>query len=211
MSRITRGKIALRKEVVDFNGIVASALASCRPLIEARRHRVDLELPEDEVRVDADPTRLSQIVFNLVSNAVKYTPEGGYIGISVTREPAAAVLRVRDTGIGIAPELLPHVFDLFVQGHRSLDRADAGLGIGLTVVKRLVELHGGSVAASSSGPGKGSEFCVRLALAARPADPERHCAASGTAVPQGPAPAPRRRRQSRRGEHARRPPGSDGP
>ena len=165
VSRITRGKIALRKEIVDLNGVVAGALASCRPLIEARRHAVDLDLPADAVLVDADPTRVSQIVLNLVSNAAKYTPEGGRIGIVIVREADAAVLRVRDTGIGIAPELLPRVFDLFVQGHRSLDRVEGGLGIGLTVVKRLVALHGGTVEAASGGPDRGSEFCIRLPLA----------------------------------------------
>ena len=167
MSRITRGLIALRREVLDLNQVAKGAVGSCRPLIDARKQEMKLDLSPGDVPVNADPTRLAQIVVNLVSNAVKYTPEGGHITVTVTRESDSAVLRVRDTGIGIAPELLPRVFDLFVQGQRSLDRADGGLGIGLTIVKRLVELHGGSMAAASAGPGHGSEFSVRLPLAAR--------------------------------------------
>jgi len=168
VSRITRGKIVLRKEIIDLNGLVAGAVASSRPLIDARRHQVKVELAPEEVPVDADSTRLAQIVVNLLSNAVKYTPEGGRLAVSVEREADCAVLRVRDSGIGIAPELLPRVFDLFVQGQRSLDRVEGGLGIGLTIVKRLAELHGGTVAASTQGAGQGSEFSVRLPLARVP-------------------------------------------
>jgi PAS domain S-box-containing protein len=165
VSRITRGKIALKKEIVDMNRVVARTLESCRPLIDAHKHMVELQLADEELPVDADSTRLSQVVLNLISNAVKYTTEGGHITIAVRREDGEAVLRVHDTGIGIAPELLPKVFDLFVQGDRSLDRTEGGLGIGLTLVRRLVEMHGGSVSASSGGSGEGSEFLVRLPLA----------------------------------------------
>jgi PAS domain S-box-containing protein len=165
VSRITRGKISLKREILDMNRMVARTLASCRPLIDAHKHAVELQLADEELPVDADSTRLSQVVLNLISNAVKYTPEGGHITIGVRREDGEAVLRVHDTGIGIAPELLPKVFDLFVQGDRSLDRTEGGLGIGLTLVRRLVEMHGGSVSASSGGHGEGSEFVVRLPLA----------------------------------------------
>ncbi|HEV8256650.1 MAG TPA: MASE1 domain-containing protein [Casimicrobiaceae bacterium] len=165
VSRITRGKISLKREILDMSRVVARTLASCRPLIDAHKHVVELQLADEELPVDADSTRLSQVVLNLISNAVKYTPEGGRITIAVSREDGVAVLRVHDTGIGIAPELLPKVFDLFVQGDRSLDRTEGGLGIGLTLVRRLVEMHGGSVFASSGGHGEGSEFVVRLPLA----------------------------------------------
>ncbi|TMH18747.1 MAG: PAS domain S-box protein [Betaproteobacteria bacterium] len=165
VSRITRGKIALKKEILDVNAVVARTLESCRPLIDARKHAVELRLPDEELPVDADSTRLSQVVLNLISNAVKYTPEEGRITIALSREDGEAVLRVRDTGIGIPAALLPKVFDLFVQGDRSLDRTEGGLGIGLTLVKRLVEMHRGSVSAASGGLGEGSEFVVRLPLA----------------------------------------------
>jgi len=172
-SRITRGTIILRKEVVDLGSVVAGAVESCRPLIDARRHAVKVELAREKVPVDADPTRLAQVVVNLLGNAAKYTPEGGQLAVTVAREGDSAVLRVHDSGIGISPELLPRIFDLFVQGHRSLDRVEGGLGIGLTIVKRLVELHGGRVAATTHGPGEGSEFTVRLPLAER--RPEAAC------------------------------------
>ena len=165
VSRITRGKISLKREILDMNRMITRTLASCRPLIDAHRHALELRLPDEELPVDGDSTRLSQVVFNLISNAVKYTPDGGRITIAVKREDGEAVLRVHDTGIGIAPALLPKVFDLFVQGDRSLDRTEGGLGIGLTVVRRLIEMHGGSVSAASSGHGEGSEFVVRLPLA----------------------------------------------
>jgi PAS domain S-box-containing protein len=166
VSRITRGKISLKKETVDLNRVVTRALESSRPLIDSRKHDVKLRLGDGEILVEADPTRLSQIVLNLISNAVKYTPQGGRITVGVGRDGDRAVLRVADTGVGIHASLLPKVFDLFVQGDRSLDRTEGGLGIGLTLVKRLVEMHDGSVSAFSGGPGEGSEFVVRLPLAA---------------------------------------------
>ena len=165
VSRITRGKIDLKKERLDLNRLVSRVLEAYGPPIEARRHEVELKLAPQPLPVDADPTRLSQIVHNLVSNAVKYTPEGGQITVRVTREGDLAVLRVRDNGIGIPADLLPNVFGLFVQGDRSLDRTEGGLGIGLTLVKRLAELHGGSVEGASRGSDTGSEFTVRLPLA----------------------------------------------
>jgi len=188
VSRITRGKIALKKELLDLNTMVARTVESCQPQIDAHKHVVELHLADDEMPVEADSTRLSQIILNLISNAVKYTPQGGRITITVTREDDMGVLRVRDSGIGIHPTLLPKVFDLFVQGDRSLDRTEGGLGIGLTLVRRLVEMHGGSVAAFSNGPGHGSEFVVRLPLAAG-----RSVAAEAAKKPAIQVPAARRR------------------
>ncbi|HEX8013106.1 MAG TPA: MASE1 domain-containing protein [Casimicrobiaceae bacterium] len=165
VSRITGGKIALKKEILELNALVAHALESCRPLLDARRHTVELDLSDEPLRVDGDRTRLAQVLLNLIHNAGKYTPEGGRIVIEVRREDELALVRVRDNGIGISGALLPKVFDLFVQGDRSLDRTEGGLGVGLTLVRRLTEMHGGSVAAFSAGPGDGSEFVVRLPLA----------------------------------------------
>jgi PAS domain S-box-containing protein len=162
VSRITRGVITLRKETVDLAPIVNQSVELVRPLIQARRHELTVVLPAETVRVEADPTRLVQIVANLLSNAAKYTEPGGRIGLSVERQGNEMVLRVTDNGIGIAPNLLPHVFDLFVQAEPSLARSEGGLGIGLTLVRRLAEMHGGRVTAQSGGPHQGSEFVVCL-------------------------------------------------
>ena len=184
VSRITGGKIALKKEILDVSAAVSHALESCRPLLEARRHTVELRLSDEPLQVDADATRLSQVLLNLINNAVKYTPEGGRISIEAGRENDLAVVRVRDNGIGISAALLPRVFDLFVQGDRSLDRTEGGLGIGLTLVRRLVEMHGGSVAAFSEGAGDGSEFVVRLPLALGHAVTTRPAPAGAQAPPR---------------------------
>ena len=162
VSRITRGKVALAREPLDLATIVNRAVETSLPLIEARRHQLDLALPPEPVRVDGDLTRLVQVVGNLLNNAAKYTDEGGYIRLEAAQEDGKAVIRVRDNGMGVPADLLPHVFDLFSQADRSLDRSQGGLGIGLTLVRRLVELHGGEVEARSEGPGQGSEFVVRL-------------------------------------------------
>ena len=163
MARITRGTIKLRTRRVRFPDIVARAVETARQLIEERAHSVTLSLPDDDdLPVEADPPRLEQVIVNLVSNAARYTPPGGCIEIVARRDAGEAVLRVRDDGVGIAPEMLSRVFDLFAQADRALDRAQGGLGIGLTVVRRLVELHGGRVEAGSAGAGKGAEFVVRL-------------------------------------------------
>jgi PAS domain S-box-containing protein len=166
VSRITRGKIELRRERADLAAVVVRAVEGSRPLIDARRHALDLRLPDDPLPVDGDPVRLAQVVWNLLNNAAKYTPEGGRIGVAVEREGGEAVVRVRDTGMGIPADMLARVFDLFTQVDRTLDRAEGGLGIGLTLVRRLTEMHGGTVEAHSDGPGQGSEFVVRLPLAA---------------------------------------------
>jgi len=162
IGRISSGKIALHKEPIEVNAAVQRAIEASRPLADASRHTLEVRLSQDPLSVDGDLTRLSQVVLNLLTNAIKYTPAGGRIEVDVAREGESAVVRVKDTGIGMSPELLPTVFDLFVQGERSLDRSEGGLGIGLTLVKRLVSLHGGTVSVHSDGPGRGSEFTIKL-------------------------------------------------
>jgi PAS domain S-box-containing protein len=162
VSRFTRGKIHLHKVPVELSAILRQAVESCRPLIEANDHKLSVSFPAEPVWLEGDPTRLAQIVANLLNNAAKYTDPGGRIVLSGDRVVDAAVVRVRDNGIGLSAEMLPRVFDLFAQEDRSLDRAQGGLGIGLTLVRSLVELHNGTVTAESRGPGQGSEFIVRL-------------------------------------------------
>ncbi len=169
-SRITQGKIALRREPVPLRDVVDRAIDAAKPAIEARGQLFRVDLPSEPVRLHADPARLAQVIANLLDNAAKYTPDGGFVGLSAERDGDDVVLHVRDTGTGLAPELLPNVFDLFVQGDRSLDRPHGGLGIGLTIVRRLVELYGGRVEARSAGVGKGSDFVVRLPALAPAAD-----------------------------------------
>ena len=164
VSRITLGKVKLQKQPIEVATIIARAVETSRPAIDVRRHQLTLSLPPKGVRVDADPTRLAQIIGNLLSNAAKYMDEGGEIFLTTEQTADQVIIRVRDTGIGIAPELLPLVFDLFIQGDRSLARSDGGLGIGLTLVRRLVEMHDGFVEVFSDGIGKGSEFIVRLPM-----------------------------------------------
>ena len=167
MSRITSGHIVLEHETLDLATVVRETADSLRPVLETRGHTLRLDAPEGRAWVQADPTRLAQVVSNLLSNSIKYTPDGGRIDVQVTGEEEAATLRVRDNGRGIPANLLPRVFDLFVQGERTLAREESGLGLGLTLVKRLVELHGGTVVALSEGAGKGSEFIIRLPLVHR--------------------------------------------
>jgi len=162
VARITSGKIDLKKEQVELNAAVLRAVDSSQSVAKARQQVLDVQISKAHLLVDGDLVRLSQIVLNLLNNAIKYTPDGGRIAVSVARDGDWAVLRVKDTGIGIPSELLPKVFDLFVQGERSLARTEGGLGIGLTIVRKLVALHGGTVSARSDGPGKGSEFIVLL-------------------------------------------------
>jgi signal transduction histidine kinase/ActR/RegA family two-component response regulator len=162
VSRITRGKIQLQSDLVDVAAVVARAVETSRPLIESRKHDLTVELPTEPLYAKADPTRLAQVLANLLNNAAKYTEEGGRIALSAAREENDIVFRVRDNGIGIVPEMLGRVFDLFTQAERAIDRSQGGLGIGLTLVRRLVELHDGTVQAFSAGVGEGSEFVVRL-------------------------------------------------
>jgi signal transduction histidine kinase len=166
VSRITRGKIELRKQDLDLRDAVRGAVEMTRPVIEAKEHHLTVRLPPDPLPLHADVTRLEQALGNLVRNAAKYTEPGGHIEVDAWEEDGEAVVRVKDDGIGIAPDLLPRIFDLFIQGEQSLDRSGGGLGIGLTLVRRLIEMHGGRVAAKSEGPGQGSEFVVRLPLSA---------------------------------------------
>ncbi len=165
VSRITRGKVELRRAPVDLGEVVRHAVETARPLAEAKQQRLHAELTAEPLPLDGDATRLDQVLSNLLRNAVKFTGVGGAIEVSARRDGnAEAVVLVRDDGIGIAPDLLPRVFDLFAQGEQPLDRSGAGLGIGLTLVRSLVEMHGGRVYARSDGPGKGSELEVRLPL-----------------------------------------------
>ncbi len=184
-SRLSLGKIALRREPVDLADVVAQAVEASRPLIGSRGQALTVEPPREPIRLSADRTRLVQVVSNLLSNAAKYTDPGGRITLAAGREGEEAVVRVRDTGIGIRAEILPRVFDLFEQAGRSQDRALGGLGIGLALVKRLVELHGGVVEAHSDGPGRGSEFIVRLPLAPEEVGPRPAAPAEGQS-PGGP-------------------------
>lgn len=165
VSRIARGKVVLKRETIELAQVAAKAIEMTSPLLEQRAHTLDLHIPKQGLAVDGDPVRLSQVVSNLLANAAKYTPANGRITMQAAEEAGEVVLRVRDTGIGIAPEILPQVFDLFVQGRQAIDRSDGGLGLGLTIVRNLVKAHGGSVAAHSDGLGRGSEFVVRLKCA----------------------------------------------
>lgn len=162
VSRLMRGKIDLRGEPVDLATVVSRAMEVCQPLVRAQRQDLTVSLTAEPVWVHGDAVRLTQIVSNLLNNAVKYTEPGGRIRLSAEREADQVLLRVQDSGIGIAPDLLPHVFELFVQADHSIERSQGGLGIGLTLVKTLVEMHGGRVTAHSDGLGMGSEFTVRL-------------------------------------------------
>jgi PAS domain S-box-containing protein len=171
VSRISRGKIDLQTEPVDMAAVVARAIEISRPLIDAHKHCLEVSLPKQAVRVEGDLTRLAQILSNLLNNAAKYTEEGGRIDLTVEPSGGEAVLRVRDTGVGIAADMLPQIFEMFIQVQGSVSRSEGGLGIGLTLVRSLVEMHGGRVEAHSEGPGHGSEFVVRLPLLRETAPP----------------------------------------
>ncbi len=164
VSRITTGKIALRSDSVDLREAVDRAVEAARPLIDARQQILSTTIPGHPVSVTGDLTRLSQVILNLLNNAAKYTPDGGTVCVTVEERDERAVITVSDTGVGIPADLLPKVFDLFAQGDRTLDRAEGGLGIGLTLVQRLVEMHGGEVEAASAGRDMGSSFTIRLPL-----------------------------------------------
>jgi two-component system, chemotaxis family, CheB/CheR fusion protein len=169
ISRIRRNKLELRKEPTVLAEILTAAVDATRPLLAQRRHRLELPLEPAAVQLRADPIRLTQVLINLLTNAAKYTPEGGRIRIAVQLEGKHVLVRVKDNGIGIAADQMPHLFDMFYQANRSTEPAQAGLGIGLTLVRHLVKLHGGTVAADSAGLGQGSEFIVRLPLDTEPA------------------------------------------
>ena len=170
VSRITQGKVELRRVPTAVADVVEQGVETCRDLIAAKQQQLAVDLPAKPVFIDGDPARLVQIVANLVQNAAKYTQQGGKISVVVRRQADDVVLRVRDNGMGISAEALPHVFDLFVQGERGLGRAEGGLGIGLTVVRRMAELHGGTVEAHSNGFEQGSEFVLTFPSAASSGD-----------------------------------------
>ncbi|QEL20228.1 hybrid sensor histidine kinase/response regulator [Limnoglobus roseus] len=180
VGRITKGRIELRRERVPLARVIENAVETSRPLIEAGRHRLTVVPPESPIELEADQTRISQVIANLLNNAAKYTPEGGQIQLTSELSPDGreAIVRVRDTGSGISPPMLTRIWDLFTQVDQTLDRAQGGLGIGLTLVKRLVELHGGSVEARSPGVGLGSEFIIRLPACASSMPPDRPQAAN---------------------------------
>jgi two-component system CheB/CheR fusion protein len=186
VSRITRGKIQLRKEPVELETVVSHALETCRSLLDARRQELTVSLPPEPLWLEADRARLTQVLANLLNNAAKFTEEGGHVWLTAERRDNEVVLRVRDTGMGMTQEMLTSAFDLFAQADHSLERSQGGLGIGLTLVRNLVQMHGGSVQAFSDGPGKGSEFVIRLP-ALRTARPVVQAAAGG----EGPTPSRR--------------------
>jgi len=162
LSRISQGKITLEKRPLDLAAVVEQAVETVRPLVEARKHRLEIELPSDPVRFQADSTRLTQVLGNVLANAAKYTEEGGFIQLKAEKEEGQLVIRILDNGIGIAPESLPQVFEAFAQIDKSIDRSQGGLGVGLTLARRLVEMHGGTIDVFSGGLGQGSEVVIRL-------------------------------------------------
>lgn len=166
VSRVSRGKLELRIDTLAIADVLAHAIEASQPAVDAARHTLSLDLPPQALRVRGDLTRLAQVFSNLVNNASKYTPAGGHIRIDARRDGAHVLVQVADNGSGIAPDMLPHVFDLFAQGHGTPRDTQGGLGIGLWLVKKLVELHHGSIAARSDGTGRGSTFSVRLPLLA---------------------------------------------
>jgi PAS domain S-box-containing protein len=186
VTRINRDRMELRRERIDLRAVVQSAVESARPHVEAAGHWLTVRVPPTAVWLDADLTRLAQAISNLLINAVKYTERGGRIGIAASTADDVAVVSVTDTGVGIPPQLLPKVFDMFTQLDHSLDRARGGLGIGLALARRLIEMHGGTIEARSEGTGRGSAFTIRLPVVAqgpteeKGRDRERH--AQGTAA-----------------------------
>lgn len=162
ISRVVAGIIVLNRHTLDMKQVLSEALEQVNPLLASKGHRLHVELPSDKVQVEGDRNRLLQVFANLLGNAAKYTPEGGNLFLQMMASESKLVINVQDDGIGIAPDLLPNVFDLFRQAKRKADRSHGGLGLGLALVKSLVELHGGSVTARSDGPGKGSIFTVVL-------------------------------------------------
>jgi PAS domain S-box-containing protein len=164
VSRITRGKVRLQKVPVDLSKVIACAVELSTPYIQGRRHQFSMTLPDEAIYLEADLSRMTQVISNLLNNAAKFTPEGGRIALTTQRDDDHVLIKVSDNGEGIAGDVLPHIFDLFVQSPRLPDRSQGGLGIGLTLVRSLVEMHDGSVQAASSGMGQGSEFTVRLPI-----------------------------------------------
>ena len=183
VSRITQGKVKLKTERVELTDVIEQAIEMSQPLIDARHHTLTVTLCDDPVPVDGDPARLIQVLGNLLNNAAKYQDDHGRIYLNLWRDAGRAVVSVKDRGIGIAPELLSQIFELFAQGERAPDRASGGLGVGLSLVKSMVEMHGGRVEASSDGPGHGAEFTVYLPTAPMRAKARPPAPALGRPVP----------------------------
>ena len=182
VSRLVSGKIQLVRRPIELAQIVTRAIETVSPLVEAKKHLVEIDVPDHGLIVDGDEARLVQVVSNLLSNAARYTPDGGHIQVRARAESGRAVLRVRDDGAGIEPEALPRIFDMYFQSSRGAARRGPGLGIGLALVQSLTALHGGSVEALSDGPGTGSELIVRLPIVERAVSPS---ARAGTDAPGG--------------------------
>lgn len=164
VSRIARGKIRLQRKQTDLTKVVSGAVERATPLIKAHRHKLNVQLPQPSLELCIDPQRIEQVLTNLLTNAAKYTPDGGEIVIRAEKTGDAAILSVRDNGIGITAEVMPGIFDMFVQIDGSRDRSEGGLGIGLALARKIAEMHGGTVTATSAGKGRGSEFCVSLPI-----------------------------------------------
>lgn len=185
VSRITRGNVELKTARIELGEVVARAIETASPLLEQRRHNLSVSVPARGLAINGDSSRLTQVVANLLTNAAKYTEPGGQVSIVATREEGDVVLRVRDSGIGILPEMLPRIFDLFAQGRQSLDRSQGGLGLGLAIVRSLVAMHGGSVSVKSAGRGLGSEFTLRLPSASAEVATAEEAATNPAPVPEG--------------------------
>jgi PAS domain S-box-containing protein len=192
IARVSRGKIVLRKQAIDLHEVISSAVETSAGMMQAGQHRLKVTCPDEPLRVFCDPTRMSQVLSNLLNNAAKYTPNGGRIALGVTRENDWLVIEVRDTGVGIDEDVMPQIFDMFKQVGRSLERSQGGLGVGLSLARTLVELHGGTLAATSPGLGAGSTVTVKLpvagALNAPPGDAPRRLDATPE-IDRAPAPA----------------------
>ncbi len=190
VSRITRGKINVAREPLELGAVIAGAVETVQPLLAEKQHHLEVDVPDTTVSLEGDLTRLTQAIGNVLANAAKYTDNGGRITLAARRDGAWVEIRVHDSGIGIPPDQLPRIFELFTQVERADERGRGGLGIGLALVRRLVELHGGSVSAASEGPGRGSEFTVRLPRRpgpARSATRPRAAPANGSAAGEGAA------------------------
>jgi CheY-like chemotaxis protein len=185
VSRVSQGKIQLQRELIPLRQVVSRAIESSRPFIDERRHQLEVTLPEDPLWIDADPVRVPQVVINLLNNAAKFTPPGGRLAIAIEKaaDSPHALVRIRDSGIGISADMMARIFDLFIQADPTVSRAEGGLGIGLTLSRRLVEMHGGSLHAQSAGLGQGSEFVIRFPLSAQAGESGRE------AGPRAAAPA----------------------
>jgi two-component system CheB/CheR fusion protein len=186
ISRITRGIVTLRKSIIDAAAAIDRAVETISPIIEARRQEHEVRISKKPLWLEGDATRLEQMIANLLANAARYTDPGGHILVKAERQKNTIAITVRDDGIGISTELLPHVFELFSQSERSSDRSAGGLGIGLTLVKSLVDMHGGSVEARSEGLGKGSEFILRLPAIKGAVRKPRRALSEGLGAPNAP-------------------------